>query len=149
MAHHYNSQVLNKFYNGNFNEESVIKPININIIKFCFITMKVVLTKKQPYLPAIFSDISFSQHNTHNIRENCEVKIIFHCFTYTFLLLGAGHICTKDEECVEGAICQDPEEKAKGNGPAATYKTCQCLENLSSTPRGTCSGKTIIISVIF
>ncbi|XP_018564970.1 uncharacterized protein LOC108906241 isoform X2 [Anoplophora glabripennis] len=56
---------------------------------------------------------------------------------------GVGHMCTKDEECVDRAICQDPEEKPKENNPPSlTFKTCQCLENLTPTPRGTCSGGT-------
>ncbi|KAJ8918659.1 hypothetical protein NQ315_014978, partial [Exocentrus adspersus] len=51
-----------------------------------------------------------------------------------------GHICQKDDDCVEGAECQASDDKPKGNnGPAPTDKTCQCLDNLPPTTRGTCS----------
>lgn len=63
---------------------------------------------------------------------------------------GHNHLCITDEECVEGAICQEVQDKHKPanlalltnpNDPT-TVKTCQCVDG-TPTSSGKCGGKLV------
>lgn len=72
-------------------------------------------------------------------------------FKYILLFQGHNHLCISNEECVEGAICQEIQDKQKPSNQqllvnptdSTPVKVCQCVDG-TPTPSGKCGGKSLI-----
>ncbi|KAG5889188.1 hypothetical protein JTB14_019205 [Gonioctena quinquepunctata] len=78
--------------------------------------------------------------NSHPINGICSA-----------IFKGPKHLCQKDDECVDGAICVEQETKPHVPAPNKNNSNnnnnnnnpvlvCQCTEGLTPTPGGQCSG---------